>query len=285
MSDNRAFLEQTCLAALRAGDRDRYLCALLTPDDKRGAISALYAFNLEIARVRENITEPMMGEVRLQWWRDLLDGETHGSAEANPIAASLMAAIADHNLPKAPLLNMIAARQFDLYDDPMPDRTAFEGYAGETASTLLQLCVNVIDPDAARHSAGAAGHAGVAQLVAGTLLLLPIHRSRGQLYIPGDLLRAAGLDRDTFLSGADTDAVSQAVSAFISLGREHLAQARLQFSGLPKGCISAFLPVATAEQVYNRAEKAGATVLSTPLEISQWRRQWRYWRGAARGRF
>nr|WP_276562401.1 phytoene/squalene synthase family protein [Hoeflea prorocentri] len=278
-------MNDPCLSVLRAGDRDRYLCALLAPENKRGAISALYAFNLELARVRENISEPMMGEVRLQWWHDLISGEAHGNAAANPIAASLMSAIESHELPKVPFLNMIKARQFDLYDDPMPDRTAFEGYAGETASALLQLCVNVLNPDAARHSADAAGHAGVAQLVAGTLLMLPIHRSRGQLYVPGDLLRATGLDRDAFLAGKNTDTIAQAVSAFVSLGREHLAEARRRYAGLPAECITAFLPVATAEQVFDGADRAGARLLTAPLKIPQWRRQWRFWRASMRTRF
>ncbi|MDA4846655.1 phytoene/squalene synthase family protein [Hoeflea poritis] len=284
MSDSVIPNADHCLAALRAGDRDRYLCALLTPHDARGAISALYAFNLEIARIRENITEPTMGEVRLQWWRDFLEGSPHGAAQANPVAAALAATIDRHGLSTAPFLNMIAARQFDLYDDPMPDRNAFEGYAGETASAIIQLCVNVLGPDAARRSADAAGHAGVAQLVAGTLLLLPVHRSQGQVYIPGDLLRATGLDRDAFLAARNEDAIGQAIAAFVALGREHLSEARTMVGQLPSGSFAAFLPLALAEPVFDRAERLGAALLSEPLQFAQWRRQLRLWRAARRGR-
>ena len=284
MSDSVIPNEDQCLAALRAGDRDRYLCALLTPHGARGAVSALYAFNLEIARIRENITEPTMGEVRLQWWRDFMEGSPHGAAQANPIAAALAATIDRHGLSIAPFLNMIAARQFDLYDDPMPDRNAFEGYAGETASALIQLCVSVLSPDAARSSADAAGHAGVAQLVAGTLLLMPVHRSRGQVYIPGDLLRATGLDRDGFLAVRNDDAIGQAISAFVSLGREHLIAARAKMEPLPPESFAAFLPLAVAEPVFDRAERLGAALLSQPLQFPQWRRQLRFWRAARRGR-
>ncbi|MEX3009194.1 phytoene/squalene synthase family protein [Hoeflea sp. TYP-13] len=272
-----------CLSALREGDRDRYLCALLTPDHARGAVSALYAFNLEIARVRDNITEPMMGEVRLQWWRDLFDGNAHGEAHANPIAAAVMETVERYDLSPVPFRNMIDARQFDLYDDPMPDRNAFEGYAGETASALIQLGANVLSADGALQTANAAGHAGVAQLAAGTLLLLPVHRARGQVYVPADILAACGLDREAFLGGEKRDAINQAISGFVALGREHLAAARANIETIVPECLPAFLPVAVAGQVFDRAEKLGAGLMDQPLQVPQWRRQWRFWRAANRG--
>ena len=83
--------QQACLSLLREGDRDRYLCALLAPDQARGSLASLYAFNLELARVRELVSEPMLGEVRMQWWKDLLDGETHGDASGHPVAGGVAA--------------------------------------------------------------------------------------------------------------------------------------------------------------------------------------------------
>ncbi len=272
-----------CLAALHDGDKDRYLCALLTPEPMRGAIASIYAFNLELARIRELVSEPMMGEVRLQWWRDTLSGTPHGDAKANPIADALLETIHIHDLPMAPFLNMIEARQFDLYDDPMPDRSAFEGYAGETASSLIQLCCRVLDGGNSTRTADAAGHAGVAQLVAGCLLLMPIHRSRGQVYIPGDLLGAVGLDRDGFLNGRDKAMIDQALRGFIALGREHLKLARLQSDNISQSSFAAFLPAATIEMVLGKAEKLGASIHETPLAIAQWRRQWRFWSAARKG--
>ena len=75
------------MSGLRDSDRDRYLASLLTPAAQRGAVAALYAFNAEIARIRDVVREPLPGEVRLQYWRDLLQGAAHGATEANPIAA------------------------------------------------------------------------------------------------------------------------------------------------------------------------------------------------------
>lgn len=261
------------LAMLRDTDRDRYLACLLSPETKRGALAALYAFNAELARIRDLVHEPLPGEIRMQYWRDLLEGNAHGSTEANPLAAALLTAVETHRLPRQTLVNMIEARIFDLYDDPMESRTSLEGYAGETASALIQLASIVLSPEDATASADAAGHAGVAQAISGMLLLMPLHRRRGQVYIPLEILSATGLDRETFLAGTDRPRISAAIEAFAGLGRDHLARARA--SAFSPVIVPAFLPVALAEPVLVKAQKRGAAVLEGSLQEPQWRRQMR----------
>lgn len=273
-----------CLTVLRDTDRDRYLACLLAPAEKRGALAALYAFHAEIARVRDVVREALPGEIRLQWWRDLLEGEADGDAMANPLAAGLMTCVREHRLPIAVLTDMIEARIFDVYNDPMESRAALEGYAGETASALIQLASLILDPAGASKSAEAAGHAGVAQVVAGSLLMLPIHRRRGQVYLPGDLLAATGLTAEALLDGGDKAAAARAVEAFVGLGRDHLAHARTA-GGVSKANRAAFLPVALVRPILDSAEKAGASALDHSLQPAQWRRQWWMWRAMQRGPF
>src|SRR3569833_2834102 len=110
---------QHCAALVREADKDRYLSALFAPSDRRGPLFALYAFAHEIATVRDRAREPMPGEIRLQWWRDVLNGERAGEAHANPIAAALTETIARFSLPVQRLLDYIEAHSFDLYDDPV----------------------------------------------------------------------------------------------------------------------------------------------------------------------
>ena len=283
MSDKQAN-DAHCLTVLRETDRDRYLACLLAPAEKRGSLAALYAFNAEIARVRDVVREPLPGEIRLQWWRDLLEGEADGEAAANPLAAGLMACVREHQLPVAVLTDMIEARIFDLYNDPMESRAALEGYAGETASALIQLASLILDPANAPSSADAAGHAGVAQTVAGTLLMLPIHRRRGQVYMPADLLAATGLTPESLLDGSDKAAAARAVEAFVGLGREHFAKAQAA-DGISQANRPAFLPVALVPPILGAAERAGAAALERSLQPAQWRRQWWMWRAARRGPF
>jgi len=268
MSDNEAI----CLAGLRDTDRDRYLATLLSPADKRAGLTALYGFNAELARIRDVVREPLPGEVRLQYWRDLVSGVEHGETAGNPLGALLLETIRRHDLPVEALLRMLDARIFDLYDDPIESRGMFEGYAGDTASALIQLSSLVLAPEEAANCAERAGHAGVAQAVAGAILLLPRTRARGQLYIPVEILNAVGLDREGFLAGEDHPRMSAAVEAFAGLGREHLAKVR-DGGALPAAIMPAYLPVALVGPVLDRAVRRPACVFEEEIRAPQWRRQ------------
>ncbi|KGF70251.1 phytoene synthase [Hoeflea sp. BAL378] len=272
------------LADLRAADIDRYLALLLMPEAARDDLLVLMLFNAEIAAIRDRVRDPMPGEIRLQWWREVLSGDRGGEASGHPLASALGSVIGRRALPTAPLIAMCEARTFDLYDDPMPDRLSYEGYAGETASALLQMSAFLLDPAIAAETATASGHAGVAQAVAGHLMLLPITRARGQVFVPGDLLAATGLDRDRFLGGENKPALTNAVRAFAGIGREHLDKAKAALAHLPGHLFPAYLPVALVEPVLARAEQRGADSLTIPLQPPQWRRQWRLWQAARRGR-
>lgn len=261
-----------CLRTLQEMDRDRYLASLLSPVECRAAVVALYAYNAELARVRDVVREPLPGEVRLQYWRDLLEGSAHGETAANPVAAELLQAIDRFRLPVAPLVSMADARIFDLYDDPMETTTMFEGYAGETAAALIQLVALVLDAKAADGVSEIVGHAGVALAVAGAILLMPIHRARGQVYLPTQILTSVGLDRESFLADGRDPRVAAAIEAFAGFGLDHLRKARAA-GRIPKSLLPAFLPVTLAEPVLKRAANRGADALSTDIRPAQWRRQ------------
>lgn len=274
MSASDEAISGICLSTLRDTDRDRYLACLLSPQDKRDALAALYAFNAEIAKIRDVIRQPLAGEIRLQWWRGQFEEGPNEEAEANPVAAALFAAVEKYCLPRNTFIDMLDARIFDLYDDPFPDRNALEGYAGETASALIQLAGLILSPTDAAASASAAGHAGVAHAISGALLLMPHHSARGQLYIPLDILSAVGLDRDTFLAGDDKARISAAIEAFAGLGFDHLKKAR-EAGKIPATIMPAFLPATAAEAVLKKAQKLGAGVRERSLQPLQWRRQLR----------
>jgi phytoene synthase len=274
---------KSCLDLLRKGDRERYLTVLFAPEEKRPALAALYAFNLETARVRDLVSEPMPGEIRLQWWRDVVSGEREGEGRQNPVGAALLEAIEAHGLPRAALANLTEARIFDLYDDPMPDRATLEGYLGETASIMFQLAAQILDPAAAELSADASGHAGVAYGISGLMRLAPLHRARGQVYVPGDILAAAGTDAASWLAGEDREAMTQATEIFAALARDHLAKAEMAAGNLPKSLRPPFLPLAVARPVLAKTEKAGAAHAFEPVSLSPLRLHFAYLRRAITG--
>ena len=267
-----------CLSTLRELDRDRYLACLLMPEAMRLDMAALYLFNAEIARVRDLVREPLPGEIRLQWWRDLFEKSARGE-DAGPLAAALFDVIGRHNLPRKVLMSMCEARIFDLYDDAMPSRNDFEGYAGETASALIQLGLMVAAPASAQAHAEAAGHAGVAQAVAGTLLLMPRHAARGQVYLPLDMLSALGLDREAFLARQDKVLIDAAIEIFATFGLEHLDKARAHLPTSAEA-FAPFLPVTLTRDVLKRALKAKVAVFEKDIASGPLATQWRLWRAS-----
>jgi phytoene synthase len=271
------------VGAVRAGDPDRYLSALYAPADKREALFALYAFNAEIAGVRDRIREALPGEVRLQWWRDVIAADSEEAGAGHPLAEALGRAIAAYDLPKQAFDNYLEARIFDLYDDPMPSRTDLEGYCGETASALIQLAALVLDPAAAPGVAELAGHAGCAQAVTGLLQLLPLHRSRGQCYIPADILASVGSSPQEFLTGDGGSNAGHALAAMIALARGHLAAFEQGAGALPESLRPAFLPLALTRAMLGRVERAGVSVLRESPRLPHWRRHWLLFRRATRG--
>src|SRR3984885_12203273 len=105
-----------CADLVRTHDFARYASTLFLPAAQRRALLALYAFNVEISRVRDQVSQPLPGEMRLQWWTDMLAGAGHGGIEGNPVAAELLLSIGDPRLPVERLSRLIDEHQFDLYN-------------------------------------------------------------------------------------------------------------------------------------------------------------------------
>ena len=139
-----------CQAELKKTDPIRHFVALTTPELHRPYIFALYAFLAEIDRIPKMVTEQTMGEIRLQWWKDTVTRDADGTsgcggANIGPLATALKDVIRRYNLPTQAIEQMIEARIFDLYNDPMPDMTAYETYAGETQALPLLLAAQILN--------------------------------------------------------------------------------------------------------------------------------------------
>jgi len=123
-----------CETLVRDGDKDRFLASLFAPAVQRRKLFALYAFNLETARVRAMVREPMAGAIRLQWWRDALTGERPGEAAASPVAAALGAALSETAADRAPLIDLIEQRRAELFGEAA---ASVEAHVFLTAARLL----------------------------------------------------------------------------------------------------------------------------------------------------
>src|SRR5487761_1794461 len=205
-----------CAELVRASDRDRYLAALFAPARSRGALHALYAFNSEVARVRDVARQPLAGEIRLQWWTDVLHGERGGEAAASPVASALLVAIERHRLAAAELLDLVEARRFDLYGEPMATVGDLEDYGRKTSSPLFALAAQVV---AGIEAPAAAQPAGIAYAIAGLLRALPLHAARDQFYLPVEVLRRHGAERRDLLAGRSSAALNGALAELRTIAR------------------------------------------------------------------
>ncbi|MEJ1159479.1 phytoene/squalene synthase family protein [Prosthecomicrobium sp. N25] len=269
---------------VRATDKDRYLAGLFAPSAARPHLYALTAFSGEIARVRDRVSDPLPGEVRLQWWHDLLEGTARGEAGAHPVAAALLDTVERFRLPRAALTRLIEARSFDLYDDPMPTLNDLEGYAGETASALIQLSAIVLAGGRDPGTAEAAGHAGVAYAITGLLRAVGFHAARGQVYVPADVLDRYGAQRADVLAGRSTPAILAALTEMRGHARKHLARTRALMPSVPVETGPAFLAVALVEPYLARMEKLGGDPFRTVVDLPGWQKQLILWRAARQAR-
>ena len=281
-TEGLAFAFQHCEALVREGDPDRYFATLFAPAAFRPHLFALAAFSLTIARVRDAAGNPMAGEIRLQWWRDALQGEARGDVRANPVAAALDDAIVRRRLGRQPFVDLIDARVFDLYDDPMPRANDLEGYCGETASALIRLGGLVLADGAEPGGAGAAGHAGVAYGVTGLLRALPWHARNGQVYLPADVLRENGVTREDIVSGRGGPGLTRACTEMRALARRHLKAFEESRATVAPAARPAFLPAALVEGYLHAMERPDYDPLNTLIEMPRWRRLWRLWRASRR---
>jgi len=266
-----------CEALVRAADKDRFLATLFAPAERRGALFALYAFNVEIARVRDAIRDPIAGEIRLQWWSEALAGAGRGDVAANPVAAALLATVAQYGLSIGLLRGILEARRFDLYDEPTATLAELENYADGVSCNLVRLTMRILGADSAPDMLAMA--AGQAQAIAGLLKALPAHAARGQLYVPLEILQRHGADRTAALSGPATPPLRAALAELRGVARDHLARGRDLIDKAPPACIPALLPVALVGATLDRMERPDYDPFAA-VEIAQWRRQWLIWRAA-----
>ncbi len=274
-----------CEALLRDEDRDTWLAALFAPADRRPQVHALNAFFIEIRRVRDRVRQPLAGELRLQWWNDVVEGEARGDAEANPVAAALLDTIARAELSRGSLIDAIEAYRIALYGDSPATIEEFETFLDRTLGALLRSEIKVLGggesvrDDAVRRAAAALG-------IADMLRHLGHYVDRNFAVIPDEILGRHGLAQFNLRGAAarpDNVAFRAVLAELRALARSHLAALQAEAPRIPASAAPAFLVVSLVEPMLRLSEQANDP-LGAELTLPQWRRQWRLWRAARRHR-
>jgi 15-cis-phytoene synthase len=266
-----------CENLVRQADKDRFLAALFAPADRRRDLLALYAFNAEVAGVQGKVREPLAGEVRLQYWHDLIAHA--GEPGANPVALALLETVKRYALPRERLLDLLEARRFDVYDEIFMTRADLEDYASKTSSAVIELAMRILGgPDDA--ALELARSAGIAYAIAGLARSFAFHASRGKIFIPEEILNVHGSARPDILAGRSSNEVRAALADFRQQARSHLDRIRNGVGKLPDLLVPALLPVALVCPYLARMERADYDPFRTVVEVPQWRKQWLLWRAA-----
>lgn len=267
-----------CADLVRSHDFPRYAATLFAPAAERRALLALYAFNVEIVRVRDQVSQPLPGEIRFQWWTDLFSGLVHGSAEGNPVAAELLRAIRDFDLPVEPLSLLVDEHQFDLYNDPMPTMTALEGYLAATCSALFALAARIMG-EASDASDHLARHAGLAQGIAQVIANLPRDSAHRQLFLPQQFLTSHGCGIEDVFAGKQTPNLNAVLDQLMGEARQHLATASSLLTQVPPSARAAFLPLSQVRADLDRLSRPGRNPFA-PQPVSRLRTLWTLWRAS-----
>jgi phytoene synthase len=255
-------------AAMRA-EPDRYLAATLAPLTARPALAALAAFAAEVARIPATVSEPLLGEIRLQWWRDALAEGREGRRSGHSIADSLIEAVSQHRLPAELLEAVLDARERDLSGAVLEDDQELAAYLQATEGNLFLL--GMCSLGAAREEvAELAALAGQAYGIARGLCRLPMSLHNGGAILPAKRLEAAGIQPLQLASqppAADVEnAVRHIAKAMAEDGMSALSRARALTRRLETRFRPALLPLVMVEPYFRAQSKH--RILAEPVEIS-----------------
>jgi NADH dehydrogenase [ubiquinone] 1 alpha subcomplex assembly factor 6 len=265
--------------SLRDGDYDRFLTVLFAPPEKREPLFALLALNLETARVRDVVREPMLGQIRLQWWREALAEVQAGKPRRHDVLEGL----AEAGVPPSLLDEMLDAREVELAPEPPETMAEFRTYALGTSGAVSEAMAAILgDHEATRAAARAAGTAfGMIGILRATRFLA----SRGRVLLPAHLLDECGTSVAAVKDLRAEPGLALAVERIAQAAKEELDRARALRGSVPKALRAAVLLAPLADSYHARLRGAGFDVLNSDLSLSPLRKQFVVGWAAVRGRY
>lgn len=253
-----------CAEAVRKHDNDRFLSALFAPATVREDLFALYAFNHEVAKTREVVTEPTLGQIRLQWWRESIEGAFEGRPRRHEVVEPLATAILRHALDREQFDLLIDGREADLDDEAPADMECLVNYAQVTGAPLARLACQVLgarDP-ASMEAARLVGNAwALTGILRATPFLARGHRSR----LPLTLMTEYRVTEPALFDGKPEPGLARVAEAIADTARSLLKQARALRGQVPKTALPALLPAILADHYLGRIAKTGYDLMSPAL--------------------
>lgn len=245
-----------CAAEVRRRDPERFLTALFAPRGQREDLFTLYAFNLELAKTREVVSEPMLGRIRLQWWRETIAGIYAGTPQRQAMAEALARVVLSRGLERAHFERLIEAREQELDEAPPQSLALLEGFAASSSAPLVALALAALGVRGAAASA-AAEACGTGWALTGLLRAVPFHARQRRLYLPADLLAEAGVEQGELFERGSMRGLAAVVRRIAERAQAHLNMLAPLRRELPRAALPALLPAVLARSHLRRLRRAG----------------------------
>ncbi|WP_419901475.1 phytoene/squalene synthase family protein [Kiloniella sp.] len=243
-----------CGQEVKSHDYDRYLTCLFAPEECRDALFALYAFNQEIAKTAEVVSEPLTGMIRLQWWRESIQGIYDHSPRKHMVVEALSEAVHQFSLKQSLLEKIIDSREFDLDEEVPTTLGSLENYVESTSSSLLAAAVEITASNQANNTHDVVKHMGLAWGILGLIRAIPFHAEKKRIYIPQELCSLHNLDLKQLFELQSSKALCDIIEVLTERLRSHLAKARSFRRDIPKRAQSPLLVGILADQYIKRLE-------------------------------
>ncbi|XP_067567835.1 NADH dehydrogenase (ubiquinone) complex I, assembly factor 6 isoform X2 [Pseudorca crassidens] len=257
--------DRYCLELLRKRDYEGYLCSLLLPAESRSSAFALRAFNVELAQVKDSVSEKTIGLMRMQFWKKTVDDIYCDSPPHQPVAIELW-------------------KEKNLDDKAYRNIQELENYAENTQSSLLYLTLEILGIKDL-HADHAASHIGKAQGIVTCLRATPYHGSRRRVFLPMDICMLHGVSQEDFLRKSQDKNVRDVVYDMASQAHLHLKHARSFHKSVPVKAFPAFLQTVALEDYLKKIQQVDFdifhpslqqknTLLPLSLYIQSWRKRY-----------
>ncbi|XP_053414907.1 NADH dehydrogenase (ubiquinone) complex I, assembly factor 6 isoform X2 [Nycticebus coucang] len=251
-----------CLELLRKRDYEGYLCSLLLPAESRSSAFALRAFNVELAQIKDSVSEKTIGLMRTQFWKKTVEDIYCDNPPHQPVAIELW-------------------KEKNLDDKPYRNIQELENYAENTQSSLLYLILEILGIKDL-HADHAASHIGKAQGIVTCLRATPYHGSRRKVFLPMDICMLHGVSQEDFLRRKQDKNVRNVIYDIASQAHLHLKHARSFHKSVPVKAFPAFLPTVSLEDYLKKIQQVDFDIFHPSLQqknallpLSLYIRSWR----------
>ena len=247
-------IETYCAKQVKTYDYDRFLITLFAPAVSREHLFALYAFNHEVAKIREAVSEPMLGEIRLQWWREAIEGIYADEPRNHEVVLPLHRAVRECGLEQRLFLDIINARTADIYDENPKTLDDFENYLGATSGNLMKLATQIIGEND-EHVLSLAHDMGMVWGLIGSMRSIRYHISLKKVSFPNDVLDQYGVQKRDIFAMDENDNVKNMIQGLCTSAEQYLDQISQDKKLLSKEVRSLFLLCALSKSYLSALKK------------------------------